>query len=184
MLPASERLARIDPELVRRLAAVRLAAFDVDGTLTSGQVVYIGDQELQSYCVYDGQGLAWLRKAGVTLAWITGRGCASTERRAKELGVEHLHMRSGPKESVLRDVQQRAGIGPDATLAMGDDLPDLAMARAAGLFVAPASARLEVQEAADFVTGAEAGSGAVRELAELLLAARGLWDAAAGGLVQ
>ena len=156
MLPASERLTRIDPELVRRLAAVRLAAFDVDGTLTDGRVVYIGDQELQAFCVYDGQGLSWLRKAGVTLAWITGRGCASTERRAQELDVEHLHTRSGPKEEVLRGIQERTGIAPSATLAMGDDLPDLAMARAADLFVAPASARLEVQEAADFVTSAAA----------------------------
>lgn len=168
-----ESIGRLAPELVTKLAAVRLAVFDVDGTLTDGRVVYIGEQELQSFCVYDGQGLVWLRRAGIELAWITGRGCASTQRRAKELGVAHLHCQSGPKDKVLAGIQARSGIGPEATLAMGDDVPDLAMAAGAAVFVAPAGARPEVLAAADLVTRATAGAGAARELAEVLLAIRG-----------
>ena len=87
-----ESLGHLPPELVAKLAAVRLAVFDVDGTLTDGRVVYIGDQELQSFCVHDGQGLAWLHRAGIQLAWITGRGCASTKRRAAELNVNFLSL--------------------------------------------------------------------------------------------
>ncbi len=179
--PLDDPLADLDPDLVTRLGAVRLAVFDVDGTLTDGRVVYIGSQEQQSFCVHDGQGLAWLRKAGVELAWITGRGCAATDRRAKELGVAHLHQRSGPKEPVLELVQERSGVAPEATLAMGDDLPDLAMARRAAIFAAPASARPEVRAAADLVTTAPAGSGAVREVCELVLRAQGQWSKLAMG---
>ena len=63
------------------LARVRLLALDVDGTLTDGRVTYAGEEEIQSFCVRDGQGLAWLKEAGVELAWITGRGCRATGSR-------------------------------------------------------------------------------------------------------
>lgn len=179
--PMHDPLAALPAELVRRLAAVRLAVFDVDGTLTDGRVIYVGAEEQQAFCVHDGQGLAWLGRAGVELAWITGRGCEATTRRAEELGVRHLHMRAGPKDKVLQAVQAKAGIDVEATLAMGDDLPDLAMVPHVALFVAPAGARPEVLSAADYVTSAAAGAGAAREVAELILRARGDWDAMTRG---
>ena len=109
---------RTFPELAR----VRLLALDVDGTLTDGRVVHVGEEELQAFCVLDGQGIAWLREAGVATAWITGRGCRATERRAAELRVEELVCQAGPKEELLADIQERLGIGPQETVAMGDDL--------------------------------------------------------------
>ena len=87
-------------ELERRLSQVRLFALDVDGTLTDGGVVYLGGEELQRFCVRDGQGLVWLRRAGVELAWISGRGCEATRRRAEELGVQHLVLRCGDKREL------------------------------------------------------------------------------------
>ena len=70
------------------LARARLLALDVDGVLTDGRVVYAGEMELQAFDVQDGQGLVWLRRAGVHVAWITGRGSPATEKRARELGVD------------------------------------------------------------------------------------------------
>jgi 3-deoxy-D-manno-octulosonate 8-phosphate phosphatase (KDO 8-P phosphatase) len=64
------------------LARTKLLALDVDGVLTDGRVVYVGDEELQAFSVHDGYGLNALAQAGVTIAWITGRGCLATERRA------------------------------------------------------------------------------------------------------
>jgi len=159
------------PERLRR---ARLLALDVDGTLTDGRIVY-DDQggELQSFCVQDGHGLVMVRKAGVQLAWITGRGCAATERRARELQVVELVCRSGPKGAVLSALQERLGIEPDATVAMGDDVTDLELALHAGFFAAPATARPEVRERADYVCAARAGDGAVRELTDHLLRALG-----------
>ena len=175
----------LDPEAVGVLAGARLLALDVDGTLTDGGVVYAtypgaGDcSELQAFHVHDGQGLAWLKRADVAVAWITGRGCAATRRRAKELGVARLVERAGPKDEALAEVQKQLGIPPEQTLAMGDDLPDLLLGRRAAFFAAPADARAEVRAAADLVTGARGGRGAVRELVEAILAAKGLWPSIA-----
>lgn len=159
------------------LARAELLALDVDGTLTDGRVIYVGDVESQEFCVRDGQGLVWLREAGVQLAWITGRGSKPTERRAQELGVAAFRPRSGPKHEVLAALQKELGVAPDATLAMGDDLPDLALARRAAFFAAPADARPEVRLRADWVAPTRAGDGAVRALCELVLRARGQWEA-------
>ena len=170
----------------RILAGVRLLALDVDGTLTDGRVIYAGSggavNEVQAFHVQDGQGLVWLQRAGIAVAWISGRGSEPTRRRAEELGVAELHLRAGPKERVLAEVQERLGIAVEHTAAMGDDLPDLGLKRRAAFFAAPADARAEVRAAADLVTSARGGRGAVRELAEAILAAQGRWPeiAAAG----
>jgi 3-deoxy-D-manno-octulosonate 8-phosphate phosphatase (KDO 8-P phosphatase) len=157
----------------KALAEARLLVLDVDGTLTDGRVVYVGDEELAVFHVHDGQGLVWLREAGIELAWISGRGSRAVERRARELGVRELHLGVQDKERALADVQQRLDIPPADTVAMGDDLLDLALAERAALFVAPANARPEVKARAQLVTAAGGGAGAVREVCERLLAARG-----------
>jgi len=176
MTPPIPPGAPLSPALLTRLAPARLLALDVDGTLTDGRVVYVGEEELQSFCVRDGQGLAWLRQADVALAWITGRGCRATERRAAELGIDELHVGVGPKEERLAQVQERLGVPPEATVSMGDDLPDLGLALRSAVFACPADARLEVQGRADLVTVAQGGAGAVRELAEAILRSKELWE--------
>lgn len=170
--------------LERALAEARLLALDVDGTLTNGCVAYAGIEELAVFHVHDGQGLVWLREAGVQVAWISGRGSRAVERRAKELGVRELHLGVTDKGRVLTEIQQRLDIAPEHTLAMGDDLSDLALARRAVVFVAPANARPEVKPRAQLVTQAAGGAGAVRELVERILSARGLWKARVQGALE
>jgi len=167
-------LDSIDDEVRFLLAGVRLVALDVDGVLTDGRVIYAGAEEEQHFDVRDGQGLVWLRRAEIEVAWISGRGCAATERRAQELDVR-LYAGSGTKRQRLAALQSELGIEPEHTLAMGDDLPDLGLAACAGLFCAPADARREVQARARLVTRACGGRGAVREVCEAILAAKGLW---------
>lgn len=169
------------PTWKRALATIRLMVLDVDGVLTDGRVAYVGAKELQHFHVQDGAGIVWMRQAGIQVAWITGRGCEATEVRARELGVEELHQRCGPKQPVLEALQRRLAIAPEHTLAMGDDLVDLGLFARAAVRVAPANARPEVQARADFVTVAAGGLGAVREVAEHLLRARGAWDALVSG---
>ncbi len=165
------------PELIKRLAEIRLVALDVDGTLTDGAVIYGDDGQEVRFDVRDGQGVVWLvRELGLEVAWITGRGCVAVERRAEELGVQHLHMHSDDKYEALHALQERLGVGPEQTLAMGDDLPDLGLAARAGVFCVPADARLEVKAAATWVTDSSGGDGALREVAEELLRARGCWE--------
>ncbi len=169
------------PKWKLALSGVRLVVLDVDGVLTDGRVVYAGTEEVQHFHVQDGAAIVWMRQAGIKIAWITGRGSKATEVRAKELGIAELHQRSGPKEPVLGALQLRLGIAPEHTLAMGDDLMDLGLFARAGVRVAPANARPEIMARADFVTASAGGLGAVREMAEHLLRARGAWDAIVAG---
>lgn len=170
---AAPRPGILPPDGPARLARVRLVALDVDGTLTEGHVIYDdAGREIVAFCAHDGQGLAWLAKHGIHVAWISGRGSQATERRAKELRIPEVHLHVGPKAEVLAEIQERLGIDPSETAAMGDDLPDLDLAARAGFFAAPSNARPEVQERADLVTKAQGGFGAVRELVDCLLRAQ------------
>jgi 3-deoxy-D-manno-octulosonate 8-phosphate phosphatase (KDO 8-P phosphatase) len=164
------------------LARARLLALDVDGVLTDGRIVYAamptGVVEVQSFDVQDGIALRWLQKhAGMRIAWITGRGCEATAKRARELEVDVLEMQAEPKRETLARVQERFGIGAEETIACGDDFPDFGLRARAALFVAPANARVEIQSASDIVLSRSGGRGAVRELCEIVLQARGLWQA-------
>jgi len=127
--------------------------------------------------VHDGQGLVWLRKCGVELAWISGRGSPATKRRAEELGVEFLRLGCRNKRAALEEIQRELGIDRERTAAMGDDLPDLALRAGSGFFAVPSDARPELREVADHLCRQPGGRGAVREVCELLLRVRGQWQA-------
>lgn len=160
-------------ELLARAAKIRLACFDVDGTLTNGRL-YIDDEgrETKAFHVADGQGLIQLRKAGIALAFITARKGGIAGHRATELGAE-AHAGVGDKLACMEDIRARLGIAADAVAFMGDDLPDRAPMRAAGLAVAPANAHAWVLDVAHWQTSLRGGEGAARELCDLLLTAQG-----------
>jgi 3-deoxy-D-manno-octulosonate 8-phosphate phosphatase (KDO 8-P phosphatase) len=162
-------------DLNSRLAKVRLAVFDVDGTLTEGLVSYVGQEEQQSFSARDGFALAQLERAGIAQVWITGRGSLPTQRRAEELGVTKLLIGVKDKTRALAEVQEELGVTHEETLAMGDDLPDLQMRALAGLFAAPSDAAPEVLACADMIADAPGGRGAAREVCQRLLAAHGVW---------
>ncbi|TAJ24897.1 MAG: phenylphosphate carboxylase subunit delta [Planctomycetota bacterium] len=158
-------------------ARARLLALDVDGTLTDGRILYSVAGDTLAFDVRDGLAIEWLAAAGVTVAWISGRASNATLERAKKLHVPEIFVGVADKHACLLELQQRRGIERADTLAMGDDLPDLALVPRAAALVAPSDARPEVLAAADWVTQAAGGRGAVRELAERMLRARGAWPA-------
>ncbi|MBK7642674.1 MAG: HAD hydrolase family protein [Planctomycetes bacterium] len=159
---------------------MRLVCLDVDGVLTDGRIVYGPKgraQELQSYHVQDGIAIEWLHQHGIAVTWITGRGTRATELRAKELGVSALFTNVKHKRECLELVQRRLSISADETAVMGDDLPDLALLGVCAVFAAPRNAVADVRQRATFVTRASGGAGAVRELVQAILEARGAWSA-------
>ena len=101
--------------------------FDVDGTLTDGSVLVGPGGESLRFSVQDGFGLKELQKAGLTVAWITGRRSPATVARAESLGVTELKLGQLHKTEALREIQTRLGITPRETVALGDDLPDLSL---------------------------------------------------------
>ena len=162
-----------DAGLRERAARIRLACFDVDGTLTDGRLYFdTNGLELKAFHVHDGQGLVLLRRAGIAVAFVTARSSPIAEARAAELGVEAWTC-VADKLACVRDIAARHGIGMDQVAFMGDDLPDLRVQAEAGLAVAPADAHPWVRERVHWRTAARGGHGAARELCDLLLEVQG-----------
>jgi 3-deoxy-D-manno-octulosonate 8-phosphate phosphatase (KDO 8-P phosphatase) len=159
---------------------VRLLGLDVDGVLTDNGV-YIGPVagervELKRFDIQDGLGLILLRTAGLPVVWVSGRSSEATSLRAAELRVEELLQVSGPrKAAAFGEMLERRGISWEEVAFVGDDLADLPVLRRVGLPIAVANAVPDVKAAAAHVTNAAGGHGAVREVVEGLLRARGEW---------
>ncbi|GHA77402.1 KdsC family phosphatase [Cognatilysobacter bugurensis] len=169
-------------DLHARAARIRLACFDVDGTLTDGRLLFDTEgRELKAFHVHDGQGLVLLRKSGITVAFVTARVSTIAQQRGAELGLTEVHTAVPDKLACVRDIAQRHGLSLDEVSFMGDDFPDLAPMAQVGLSVAPADAHAWTRERAHWVTHAEAGRGAARELCDAILTAQGRLDALLGG---
>lgn len=155
-------------------ARIRLLVLDVDGTMTDGRIFLDAEgREIKVFDVRDGAGLRRWMDAGGLVALVTGRSSAAVDRRAQELGIEHVRQGVREKGPVLEAIRRACGVAAEEVAAMGDDLPDLPMLERAAYAMAPADAVPEVRAACRFVTAAPGGRGAVREAVEHLLAARG-----------
>jgi 3-deoxy-D-manno-octulosonate 8-phosphate phosphatase (KDO 8-P phosphatase) len=161
-------------ELRERARAVRLAMFDVDGVLTDG-TLYIGPQgeQWKAFNILDGHGLKMLQRAGIVTAIISGRASEAVAWRARELDIAHVVQGCADKVAAFEALAARLAIADAACSFMGDDLPDLPVMQRCGLAVAVPGAAEPVKRCAHYVTRAAGGRGAVRELCELLLDARG-----------
>ncbi|MEO5566170.1 MAG: phenylphosphate carboxylase subunit delta [Luteimonas sp.] len=169
--------ANCSADVLARAAKVKLACFDVDGTLTDGRLLLDTDGgESKAFHVRDGLGLALLRRAGIAIAFVTARPGAATTRRALELGAE-LHAEIGDKLACVRALAQAHGLALDAIAFMGDDLVDVPVMRAAGLAAAPVDAHPWASQHAHWQSQFRGGEGAARELCDLLLAAQGQLEA-------
>ena len=167
----------IDAALARR---VRLLGLDVDGVLTDNGI-YVGPVdgqavELKRFDIQDGLGQVLLRTAGLPVVWLSGRHSEATAVRARELRVEEVLQVPGPRKfEAFGALLERRGIGWDEAAFVGDDLADLQVLRRVGLPIAVANAVSDVKAVASYVTRAQGGHGAVREVAESLLKSRGVW---------
>ena len=153
---------------------LKLMAFDVDGVLTAGRRYYGPDGEaLKVFNTLDGHGLKKLAASGVTLALITGRDAPMVARRAAELGIQHVIQGREDKGVALADLDASLGVTARETGYAGDDEPDVPALQWAQLAFAPASGHDCARAAADHVTRARGGEGAVREICDALLEHRG-----------
>jgi 3-deoxy-D-manno-octulosonate 8-phosphate phosphatase (KDO 8-P phosphatase) len=167
----------IDAELARR---IRLVGLDVDGVLTDGGVYIgqVGDHtvEMKRFHIQDGLGIKFLRQAGIVVVLVSGRRSDATELRARELKVDELFQDSAAKLPAFAAILERRGIGWDECAFVGDDLPDLPLLERVALAITVPAAVPEVRACAHVVTTLGGGQGAVREVAELILRPRGVWD--------
>ena len=170
--------AKISPQLRARLRRIKLFLCDVDGVLTDGSIFIGGEREVKRFNIRDGLGMVLARRAGLKVGWVSARPSLATQMRAKELKIDFL-VQQGDKLSKTGAVEKllaREKINWDEVCFVGDDVVDLGPLARAGFGVAVADARPEAKAAADFVTRAAGGRGAVREAVEMILQAQGNWE--------
>ncbi len=173
-MPTSPYLANLPTDLLERAARVRLAVFDVDGTLTDGRLWYAEDgHETKVFHVHDGLGLKRLQANGVKVALITARISHPVALRAQELDINHVYQGQGDKRTCLCELLDALHLRSDQAAYVGDDLPDLAPMRMVGLAVAVANAHPWIADAAHWQTCRRGGEGAAREVCDLILHAQG-----------
>jgi len=159
-------------DLLQRAAKIKLFVSDIDGVWTDGRItVHADGTESTTFSILDGLGVVRLLRADVEVAVISGRKNPSVEHRARRLGIEEIHLGSLDKGPLIRELIASRDLQPEQVATIGDDLPDLAMFKEAGLCFAPPSAVGEVRGHADWVTRAAAGHGAMREVCDLLITA-------------
>jgi 3-deoxy-D-manno-octulosonate 8-phosphate phosphatase (KDO 8-P phosphatase) len=168
--------------LRRKARAIELAVFDVDGVMTDGRLyVGPGGQELKAVHIHDGHGLKLLQRAGIRVAVISGRRSEAMEWRLGDLGVQQVFMGVADKLAIFLALLKESGLDAKQAAYMGDDEPDLAPMRLAGLAMTVPDAMPVVKRVADWTSRRAAGAGAVREACELLLSARSVTRSGARG---
>jgi 3-deoxy-D-manno-octulosonate 8-phosphate phosphatase (KDO 8-P phosphatase) len=170
-------------KLRSRLARIKLFLCDVDGVLTDGSIYIGGEQEVKRFDIQDGLGLVLLRRAGIKVGWVSSRPSAATILRARELKITFLVQQKDrlSKTGAIQKILDREKLKWDDVCYVGDDIVDLGPLKKAGVGVAVANAVDEARTAADFVTRAAGGHGAVREIIEMILKAQGKWDSIVAG---
>ena len=156
---------------------MKLLVLDVDGVLTDGGLWYDPNGQLtKRFDVRDGLGIRLLQQAGLQIALLSGGQGGATDVRARQLGIQHCLVGIKDKVHALNTLQMNLDISPAETVFVGDDLNDLAVRPVVALLLAPADACTSVRRGADLVLSRRGGHGAVRELAERILQARGSWS--------
>ncbi len=168
----------LKPEMLERLSKIRLLMLDVDGTLTDGGV-YLdnGDGEFKRFHTKDGLGIVQMqRTTDCVCAVITGREARLTERRCAECRIEHVIQGQGRKNEAAAALQEKLGISVGESAAIGDDLNDLPMFSRAGISACPSDAHPYILRYVDLPMHMAGGRGAVREICDLIMMAKGAMD--------
>jgi 3-deoxy-D-manno-octulosonate 8-phosphate phosphatase (KDO 8-P phosphatase) len=165
------------------MASVAALVMDVDGVLTDGTFVWSASgEESKSFSFEDVMGLSRARRAGLQLGLISGEDSPLVDRFAEKIGITHVSKGCKEKGAALRGFAASMGIALEQIAFIGDDVNDLPALRIAGVSVAPRNAQPEVKRSVSLILERTGGQGAVRELVELILAARSCAKVSAGDL--
>lgn len=163
--------------LQNKLKKVRLLMMDVDGTLTDGGLILgTNEQEYKRFDVHDGYGLVLAKKYGIKTSVITAKQSDMVQKRMQDLKIDYIYQNVSNKIQVMDEILFHAGLSHEAVCYVGDELTDVPAIKNAGVSVAVANARDDVQQIADYVTKKSGGYGAVREIVEMILKAQGKWQ--------
>lgn len=162
--------------LKKRAAEIKVLLLDVDGVLTDGRIIYDSrGRDMKVFDVHDGLGVYLLEKAGVVTILITAKGSKAIKPRARDMRVTEVFENIHPKAAILDKILKKYNVNSNQVCFVGDDLVDLGIMKKVGLPIAVFNAVPEIKQIASYIALREGGRGAVREIAELILKAKGLW---------
>lgn len=163
--------------MMDRLKDIRLLLLDVDGVMTDGGIIYDGNGlETKVFNVKDGHGIKMLQRYGIEVGIITGRTSQVVDIRARELAIELVYQGALKKLDSYCHVKEKTGFTDSQIAYIGDDVIDVPVMRRVVFAAAPADGLVEARNAAHYVTTCAGGRGAVREVCDMILKGRGLWD--------
>lgn len=162
--------------LLNRARKIRLLILDVDGVMTDGSIILDNDgNEYKAFHVRDGQGIKMLQREGIHVAIITGRNSSVVKRRADELGIKEVYQKCHSKAAAYERLLKKIGVTDEETACIGDDIVDIPLFKRSALPIAVADAAKEAKAESVMVTESRGGRGAVREVTDFILKAKGLW---------
>ncbi len=167
--------------IIEKAKKIELLLMDVDGVLTDGKMYFLPQQngktqEFKSFNAVDGIGIRMLALFDISSGVITGRESEDAQERAETLAMRYAYQGFLSKTKPLEEILKDAGIKPENTAYIGDDLTDIPVLKKVGLACAPNNAIEEVKKVSHFITEKAGGQGAVREVCDLILKSRGHWD--------
>ncbi len=170
-------LLKYTKEQVKKAADIKAIFFDVDGVLSDGKIIYDENgREIKNFNVKDGQIISHLRKAGILTGAISGRESGATAKRCAELKLDFCHQGIMDKASAFEKLVKHYKLKMREVVFIGDDINDLGVLNLAGFSVCPADTFDYIKERVDLVTTAKGGRGVLREVADLVLSARGEFE--------
>ncbi|MDD2927955.1 MAG: HAD-IIIA family hydrolase [Candidatus Omnitrophica bacterium] len=164
-------------ELRERARKIKILLLDVDGVLTDGRIIYDSKgRDSKFFDVHDGMGAYALHKAGIKTIIVTAKRSRAIKPRARDMHVAEVFVDISPKSAILAKILKKYGVTKDEVCFVGDDLVDLGLMKKVGLPIAVFNACPEIKQVAGYITINHGGRGAVREVAELILKAKGKWE--------
>jgi len=164
-------------ELLEIAKIIKLLILDVDGVLTDGSIILDDEgNEFKSFHVRDGHGIKMLIRSGIKVAMITGRHSKVVERRAHELGITEVFQKCYEKRIAYKQLAEKYSLKDSEIAYVGDDIVDIPILKKCGFSVVVADADDEVKAFAVMITKKRGGRGAVREVCDFILKAKGLWQ--------
>lgn len=164
-------------KLTEKAKKIEALLFDVDGVMTDGKIYCSESGEtLKAFNVADGLGIKLLRDFNVITGVISGRDSGALRYRLTELSIEHLYLGAADKLEPFEQFLEKANLIPEQVAFIGDDLPDLPILTRCGLAISSRNGCKEVRSKVDYITERQGGDGSIREVVELILKSKDLWD--------
>ena len=164
-------------EIAEKSKIIRALLFDVDGVMTDGKIYCSESGEtLKVFNAADGLGIKLLSEFNVIAGVISGRDSRALRFRLEDLNIRHLYLGTTDKLASFEQFLGQVNLAPEQVAFIGDDLPDLSILTRCGLAVAPKNGCSEVRSRVDYVTERQGGDGSIREVVELILKSKGLWE--------